>query len=289
MKHFFPLLFVVLIAFVSCNKPEATPSYLRVEPFTVTALGGNAWQKVTDGWVYVNGELIGGFSLPVEIPVLAEGASEVQVFPGVKVNGLKDSPGLYPFLKRYVSQVQLVAGATATVNPVTDYESTAIFPWSEQAGSFDASSNVLIENYDANAQNSFEITTVAGMQGKGLLLQADTANAIMEIVTPATALPNAGDRAVWLEMNYSNEAPFSMLLLGIQSDGYVESSSVYLFNTTGLGNWNKIYINLTDYLVGLKRPQYRLLFRLPLPVGSNGQYSVLSSKVFIDNIRLVHF
>lgn len=288
MKYTLTTITALLLLF-GCNKSEPIPSYIHIEPFTVSALGGTAWQKITEGWLYVNGNLIGGFTLPVDVPVLEEGNYEVQVFPGVKVNGLRDSPGLYPFMKRYVKQVDLVAGETVTIQPTTAYEATAKFAWPESESTFDGPSSVILENRDGDNLNTFEVTPEGGMEGKGLLMKVDTAHAIMEVAVEEVALPNTGDRQVWLELHYSNDIPFSLQLLGIKSDGFEESASVYLFNPTTDNGWNKIYINLTDYVVGLKEPGYRLYFRVPLPRDNNGNYTTVSGKVRMDNIRLVHF
>lgn len=70
MKQYLLWLAVVLLIGSCKNEEEALPAYLKIEPFTVDALGGAGWQKITDGWLYVNDKFLGGYSLPATVPFL---------------------------------------------------------------------------------------------------------------------------------------------------------------------------------------------------------------------------
>ncbi len=80
------------------------------------------WQKITDGWLYVDGEYLGAYTLPAIVPVLAEGENEVILFPGVKENGIEATPNIYPYLTQFAKHYTLNAGQTTAVQPVTDYD-----------------------------------------------------------------------------------------------------------------------------------------------------------------------
>ena len=87
MKH--KLLFCCLVVFLGCkDAPEQIPAYLYIKPFTVNAQGDASWHKVTEGWLYVNGDYLGSYTLPATVPILADGQSEVWLYPGVKKNGI---------------------------------------------------------------------------------------------------------------------------------------------------------------------------------------------------------
>jgi hypothetical protein len=282
------LLFLSGLLLWGCDKPEPIPSYLRMEPFTVEAsAGGDNLHEVTEGWLYVNNELYGGFHLPAEVPLLIEGSAEVQIFPGIKMNGLKSSPGVYPMFDRYKATVTLTPGEVAAVSPTTKYQAEAKFAFPLEKTSFDGSSAIFFDNRDFDTENTFLVNDTSGFQGKGILMQVDTPHTIMEIATELVPLPNTGDRNVWLEMQYSNTIPFSLQIIGVDNTGFEEAIPLYLFNSTN-GAWNKIYLNLTDYLADKKRPNYRLFYRLPLPI-ENGQYSALKGWVKLDNVRLIHY
>ena len=283
-------IFLFALLFLQCDQPEPIPAYIRIEPFVVDAsAGGAAIHEVTEGWLYVNNELLGGFHLPAEIPVLTEGDVEVQIFPGVKINGLNSSPGIYPMFKRFVRSVNLVAGTTITIQPTTEYEDNAIFPFDPDKTTFDGATSIQFDNRDFDNDNTFLVNSEGGFQGRGILMKVDTMNPILEIATETIALPNTGDRNVWLEMQHQNDVPFSIQILAVDDTGFETAIPLFLFNVTKEGQWNKIYFNLTDYLADTKKPTYRLFYRLPLPVGNDGQYSALQGTVKLDNIRLVHF
>jgi hypothetical protein len=290
MRYFTTIFLFSILFCLGCDKPEAIPSYIRMEPFVVNATGGNGWHEITEGWIYVNNELIGGFTLPAEIPILAEGQAEVQIFPGVKVNGLTSSPGVYPMMKRYIVSVLLKPGETVTVSPTTEYEPSITFAWPEDKTTFDGATTVVYENRDFDESTTYSITPTGGFQGKSLLMEVDTAHGFIEIASEQIALPNTGDRNVWLEMHHKNDIQFSIQIVGVGQDGFEQGIPLYLFNPTKDEKWNKIYFNLTDYLPTLVRPTYRLFFRVPLPIdNATGQYSALKGKVMLDNIRLLHF
>lgn len=269
------------------DDPEPVPAYIRLEPFVVNENGGAGWQKITEGWLYVDNQLIGGYTLPATVPVLAEGESPILVFPGVKANGLKDSPEVYPFMVRYETSVNLAANQNTTIQPVTKYSADAKFPWSADKSSFNNTS-VVLENRDQDTANTFVLTTDGAFDGQSVKLAVDTAHALMEIVTEQlTGLPASNAQPVWLEMNYKNDLPFELWLLGARDNTNELARAVYQFNTSN--EWNKIYINLTDYLISLQQDKYRLYFRVLLTKDATGKYVQNNGTVLFDNLRLVHF
>jgi hypothetical protein len=282
-------IFLIMSFTWGCDEPEPIPAYIRIEPFTINAsAGGNAMHEVTEGWIYVNNELLGGFYLPAEIPVLAEGAAEVQIFPGVKVNGLKSSPGVYPMFKRFIASVTLTPGETTTVQPTTEYQDNRIFPYPVEQTTFDGISSINFVNRDFDENNAFTFNN-NGYQGKCIQMYVDTAHTIMEIASEQVPLPNTGDVNVWLEMHHQNDVPFSIQIVAVDATGFETAIPLFLFNPTAEGQWNKIYFNLTDYLPDQKKPFYKLFYRLPLPIGTDGKYTAETGTVKLDNIRLVHF
>lgn len=287
-KNNFLLAAIILLTQWGCDKPESIPAYLKINPFSVNSTGGAAWQKITEGWVYVDGELLGGFTLPVTLPVLEEGEKKVEIFAGVKINGQETNPGSYLCLKRHTQTVSFVATDTITVNPVTSYVPDCYFVWPEDQTTFDGQSSIQLENRDGDGATGFEINTDAGFAGKGIEIKINKDHPLIEMATQSVPLNNSGGRDIWLEMQYRTDIPFSFLLLG-DNDGFEEAISIYLFNPTENNGWNKIYFNLRDYVVALKKTNYRLFFRVPLPRDSNGAYSAESGTVHIDNLRLISF
>lgn len=288
MKQYILWLLLVLLISSCKNEEEALPAYLKIEPFTVDALGGAGWQKITDGWLYVNDEFLGGYSLPATVPVLADGNVTIELYPGVKENGIVQTPGLYPFLEPYKTTLTLNPAQTTSLKPNTKYFPEAIFPWSVERASFNSTS-IVLENRDGDTATTFIITPDGAFEGRSVYLGVDTAHSVIEIATEMVEnLPSTGGRQVWLEMHHRNDIPFELWLLGSDGNNSNElAQPIYQFLPTE--DWNKIYFNLTEFLVSLQQVNYRLFFRVALQNGSSGTPDQTSGNVYLDNIRLVHF
>ena len=66
-----PSVFTVFCLLLSsCVTENAVPAYLSIPNFTLTTTSaqGSAAQKITDAWVYVDGNLNGIFELPAKFP-----------------------------------------------------------------------------------------------------------------------------------------------------------------------------------------------------------------------------
>lgn len=286
ISYFFGVL--TLLASACKDQPEAIPAYLKLEPFIVNADGGAAWQKITDGWLYVDGEFLGAYTLPATVPVLADGQSEVWVLPGVKKSGIRTSPDIYSFLTRFEKDYTLTPGQTTAVQPITAYDPNTKEVWDPTQSNFEENAAVPLENRDSDAATGFKVTTDGAFSGKSVLLEVDTAHSVMEIVTEAVPLPNAGAQQTWLELNYRNDIPFQLVLAGTTSTSTQEFyNNVYYFNESP--EWNKIYFNLTEFVVAMQQDKYRLYFRVALPKDGNGKFTKEKGAVRLDNIRLLHF
>ncbi len=286
-KLLFLLAITSALGVVSCkDDPEQIPAYVHVDPFTVDAPGGAAWQKITEGWVYVNGEYLGAYTLPADVPVLAEGTADVLVFPGVKENGINSTPNIYPMLTRFEKSVTLVAGEKTQVQPATVYDPDAVFAWSSTQSNLDQGS-IVFENRDNDNTTGFVLTTDGAYSQRSLQLSVDTVHQRMEIATEAVVLPNAGGYQTWLELHYNANVRFSVWLLGKSGSAPEVNLPVFQFNASQ--GWNKTYLNLTSFLEQNPEENYRLFFQVLLPVDATGKTTQSTGKVLLDNIRLIHY
>lgn len=275
-----------LLAILGCkDQPEQIPVYLKINPFSVTAPGGADWQNITEGWLYVDGDYLGAYTLPALVPVLAEGEHEVIVFPGVLENGIEATPNIYPYLNRFSKKFDLIGGETQEVSPTTEYDPATVFAFGAGRGDFDGGSFISLENRDSDGVLDVSITADGAFAGKCIWMQADTAHPIMDVATEAVLnIPVSGTPEVWLEMSYKTDVPFFLYLL---SGPQQTSNAVFQFNISE--EWNKIYLNLTPLLVELQETEQRLYFRLSLPKNSDGTFLYERGNVRLDNIRLVHY
>ncbi len=290
MKKRYFLLGALLWGAAACSdEKERIPAYLRIEPFQVDALGGAEWQNITEAWVYVNNEFLGGYSIPATIPVLAEGPSDVLVFPGVRENGQLLTPAIYPMLQRHEQTVDLTPANITSLQPKTHYVSDITFPWTIERGTFDLGS-IALQDRDDNPRTGFELTTEGAFAGRSVRMRVDTANTLNDVATEAIeGLPTTPARQVWLELHRRNDIPFEIWLIADDGLNTIEYNQfVFRFNPTD--TWRKIYLNLTDPLAALgERKRHRLLFRLALRPNSSGQFERVSGTAMFDNLRLSHF
>lgn len=283
IMHRIAALFLLGSLFLACNKEEALPAYVRVEPFAVDEPGGAKMHRFTEGWFYAGGDYLGAYTLPADIPVLAEGDQEILVFPGVKENGINATPNIYPLMNWHIETKNLRRGAVTEVQPRVKYDSRAKFAWGVEQGSFDGSSNVGVDNLDDDNALNYTFATADGFDGRYLLMQVDTAHPAMQIAFEPVTLPFDGGRQVWMELHYRNNMSMQLLLIGLKSGQPTQSIPVFVFNSKP--EWNKIYINLTDFLSANPYDSYRLFFQL-LNTDPTGK---TKGHAHLDNVRLVHF
>jgi hypothetical protein len=93
-----------------------------------------------------------------------------------------------------------------------------------------------------------------------------------------------------LEVHHRNDMPFTLWLIGKgENEPEQTPTAIYSFNKTENDGWNKIYINLTDFLQQSGKKQHLLMFRAALPKDATGKFTQSKGAVRLDNIRLVHF
>ncbi len=92
------IVLVSLLSLSSCdifNKDEEPVSFIRVSDFTLTTNGaseGSASENIGDVWLSLDGELLGAYEMPIDIPVIHEGPAQIRAFAGIKENGISTKP-----------------------------------------------------------------------------------------------------------------------------------------------------------------------------------------------------
>ncbi|HTF05550.1 MAG TPA: hypothetical protein VK826_16095 [Bacteroidia bacterium] len=251
MKHIIRSIFPLLVAaFVFGNSgcsvfdpAEEIPSYVRISSISFTTNGtteGTNSSKITDAWIYVDGQLIGGFEMPCTVPILAEGTHTILVLAGIKQNGLSSTRAIYPYFKGWESTITLTRGQVLQLSPAVIYYPQTNFLWMcdfDQAGtniddavSAGATWDNLLQ--EVGAPDAFE--TESGFAR----LNSDTFQFYARSSLPYT-LDASFD--IYLEMNYRSNQNFT---IGIYNT--VTSQYVPWVDVTASTSWNKIYIRLND-------------------------------------------
>lgn len=267
----------------ACTKTDKIPSYLAINSVSVTTtpLQGAPTSRITDVWVSVNDELLGVWELPARIPALYEGTVEVRVVPAIKRNGMYDDRLRYPFFEPFIGTVDLVANASATIQPVVQYLDVTSF-WIE---SFDDPGTLL--NLSTNSDTvllrltpSSHPDIVLDNSPCGAFI-LDQAHPFIRVFTDEDFDVFGGP--VFLELDYRSDIQFT---IGVQ---YLFNGSVnlnpYVFVapttlTAGGTSWNKIHIDLSPvFNTGISQRDIFIEARLP-----DGRPD---AAIYFDNLKLL--
>jgi len=233
--------------------------------------------KIRDLSVYADGFSIGFFNVPTDIPILDEDDNTmINVAAGIRNNGLGANPLEYPFYKiqefdftyqeerqipfdiefEYRDDVKftILEGFESTHEFNADFDND---PETKITKSNDARSGSFSGKFSINEDNPrVEVGT--------------------DFIYSADALENS---PVYLELDYKNEIPFQVGVLGYNQMQGIRDYKILLIESE---DWNKIYIELTNEIIGSNNQEFQIIFRsIPDPdtFGS----------VWLDNIKLVHF
>ncbi|MDR0801829.1 hypothetical protein [Fluviicola sp.] len=284
------LYFFVLLTFglSGCVKNNALPVWFEINNWTLNANPnpssnpGVLTHNFTDVWVYIDGKIIGVFELPCKIPVLVSGSCKVTLYPAIRNNGISATKKIYPFMKAYENNMELVAGETYTINPTTMYEAATEF-WVED---FEGSAIKIEEDQSvSNATLNRETNGAIGPWGSYGHIALNSSDSLwVGLSTDVLYLPKSGAE-VYLEVNYRNTNSILTGLLSYIGGSATDNPNISMNAQTITPTvWKKIYIDLKDIVSNTPNSiYYRPYFRVLLDSGLS------SSDVYIDNIKVVHF
>lgn len=274
------VLSVFAVNFWSCGKANDVPAYLTIEPFTlqVNSAEGTSRHKMSDAWVFLNGENIGIFELPATIPVLDLGVQKVTFFPGIRQNGIKSATFVYPMCVQDTATLNFESGKTVTARPKTKYDRSAQFLYIED---FENAAHSVRFNEDLSNLTNF-VSTEGGVEGRSAKLTLSRANntvAARKASSFRIALPPQYQN-LFLEFDHRSDANLGVGLMGYEdgTDKYGTIVKSVLFPRT---TWTRTYLNLTNEAKTLKAKEMRVFFTTTLPD------SLQTGDVWIDNLKLI--
>ncbi|MEM6724093.1 MAG: hypothetical protein AAF598_08645 [Bacteroidota bacterium] len=283
--HYFAVLTLLLIGLSvgSCglvDPDEQIPGYLHIEPWTIDAQGGQGTeeQRITDVWVAIDDQLVGAFFLPVTIPVLAEGPTEVSLFPGIIENGITNTRDIYPFFNQLSFTNDFVPLQVDSIFPTTTYRSNTVFVFVED---FEGS-NLFGQDVDGNANTRLELTTQDVFEGSAsgvFTLIGDDALGIAA-TSLLFDLPTS-DTPIFLELHFKTDLQFSVGVVGTFIDG--TQQFVPKLTLTPRDDWRKVYVNIEPEVQALGARDYQVYFTATKP------NDMETATILLDNIKLLHF
>ena len=279
---------------VGCDKfegPQEVPAYIRIDSLAFStdySSEGTANHKMVDAWVYVNDQLIGGFELPAEFPVLQQGLCKLEIRAGIKLNGIADTRAPYSCVAPYLDESILLRPDSVTrIFPIFNYYDNAEFVWREdfEDGSLalrkgNNSDTMMVRTSPANSPEALldensQYSGIAYLDDERRVLELESDNGEGE-----GFVIDRGD-FVFLELNFKTTVP---LLVGMYirrtSIGGVEDRPYIVLNTSE--EWNKIYINFTPVVNEVPDAiNFKVYF---LATKTSGEQD---HQIMFDNIKLI--
>jgi hypothetical protein len=290
IKRFLSILLLFFL-FHSCSvfdPPGQIPSYIHIDSIGLTAnytTDGTASHKITDAWVYVDQVLNGVYAMPATIPILASGVHEIDVHPGILVDGIQATRESYPFYTFYSNNYNLTTQQITTINPTVTYYPGIVPTWYE-----DFRSGMTMQNVSPGIYDTLKIVPTNAFPGEtpncGYAYLYYTPNNIntsyFEYNTSIFPLPTDGSRSVYLEMNYMSTNTIRVGVLPIDpTNSYTYIDDTVLEINPSL-TWNKIYIDLTSVCGSYPGSSFRIFIAALLDPGLN------NAQIYIDNLKLLH-
>lgn len=272
---------VLLFLLSSCKKYQAADPtfFIRSGNVTVSTSGneGTASQKISDLWLYVNGKYQGTYPVGSLMPVISNNKGvEINVFAGIKNNGISDTRIFYPFFDLFTLDTLVEAGKTIERSFNFKYRPATVFGWNEN---FDSNSGYSIQNVNSDTEfkkcspgDSFEGGSIV------MSLPDNNIRARIESSGDPFTLPT-GTGNVYLELHYKCNTEFE---IGLTNDNGSQQEAAIRIHPQE--NWNKIYVQLSTAVNILASNKYKVyieFFKDP---------SIAETRqVFLDNIKLLYF
>lgn len=281
-----------LFTFNSCdiiNPEEDIPAYIYIPEISLTTnvvSEGTASEKINVAYVFVDNQDIGIYALPATIPILETGDRTLEIFAGIRENGVPDVTAAYPFYQSYEMPIDLVSGQVDTIRPVVRYRGDASFVFSPEED-FESSISAFDVDLDGNDETGLEITNLDVFEGMGAgLIQLNADDEQVEVGSNLlTGFPDGG-RPVYLEMNYKTDITFVVGVLGYNTSGEL----VEVLIDKGVNpkeDWNKIYFNFTEEIRRLSISNFNIgSYRFVIYANMQGT-DLTEAKIFLDNIKLI--
>lgn len=296
----FGVLFLVGLLFSSCKKTDLTASYIYIDTtaFSINMENFNnefstaydqgeldciASHSFPDAWVMVNGKDLGTWELPCRIPVLAKENATVQIFPGVKMNGVSTSRPRYPFTDANKQTVNLKVGEITKITslPVKYYSTTSF---------------KIIENFERDYNGYFTAEDSNGVNFEHVYDMGNPANRIGMIsledsVSEFNVLSNTMHftndvQYVFLEMDYRCDVENAQIYAGVlvTKPTTVVATDEPLVVVNASTKWKKIYINLTQAVLR-NHTSEAVSYKVYL---SGGRSDSTPVHYYFDNIKVIY-
>lgn len=284
---------------ISCDNTDLTPAFIEIseetmenpidmynynfiheESYDTHQLAAIASHKFSDVWIYANGDKIGLWEVPCKVPILESDSVEIQIVPGVRLNGMSTTIPAYPFLQPFKKKIYLEKGETLSLdeNQIQfKYYNNVKFPLLE---TFEQSTTFTSSIEDGG---EFEIINQEG-ENIGLITLQDSLYGF-EVVSPSMTLPG-NNNSVFFEMDYKCDQEISVGLIMVNSHGIAEHEPLVNIRASN-GEWKKIYINLTQS-ISRNAAADGNVDDVKIVLSGNRDDDLTSAKFYFDNAKVIY-
>jgi len=226
----------------------------------------------------VDDEFLGAFELPAKLPVLKSGKHHVQIWPGIKKDGIAATRVSYVFYSPINKDINFALDSTSKTGVLkTTYQATTSFVWKEDF------EDVSLTLDTTNRSTAYIVRTPVGspltFEGShsGMVV-LDSIHDFFECQThleyPIPAEP------VFLELNFNTSNTFQVGVFSYGSTILYQTPIITLNQTNG--QWKKIYIDLSTTLNAYTgMTSYRVYFSTFKDAGMK------QSTILFDNFKVV--
>lgn len=271
------LFLIFQVVFTSCRKenlksPPASFLVANQLQLTTTPSQKSASHKITDLWLYVNGQFQGVYPVGHVMPIVAKESADILMYAGIKNNGISATRIPYPFYKGLSFTKALVAGETYSITPAFSYISGLYFLADEN---FDATTGTqFVSTGDSAYTLITDPTKTYGGNGKSVFMSMNDTKPTSEIRMSTPTYLRAGGTTIYMEIDYRCNQEITVGVIGGASD---IRDLVILTPTT---EWNKVYIQLTPKV---STPPFYSYYNVYI----KALKKVSVPEIYIDNIKLI--
>ena len=288
MKRFFIILIVFNFSCQIIDRPEKVPSFIQIDDFQFSISNNNqgtSSEKITDAWIYLNGNLEGAYELPATIPLHYEGIQELSIYPGIKRNGISADRKKYPFYTQFDTTINLIPDSILLLQPTTKYEEQLYF-WIED---FEDPQH----KFESHTTSQVDINIIESplnelFEGDAGIISMDSADYYCEVRTNEldfNSFPKNLNIPAYIEMNYANNYPFTIGIL--HKDASVPSYQKFPLITLvptyeNEVSWNKTYLYIPD-----ATNFFTSATEFDLFISATNENSENDIKILLDNFKVI--
>lgn len=290
LYHIFNL-FLFSLILTGCYKfdgDQTIPAYIKIDTVLLSTYypeQGSNTNAIKDVWVYVNDQQIGAFELPAMFPVLATGKQELEIRPGIKVNGISSTRAPYPFYQPIIYEDYIFTpdSTSNVINPKTEYYSNLTFIWMED---FERPGISLVETSSSDTNivrtqpaNNPEAYLSEDSKYSGVIYLTSAKKTYSASSSNSYPIPIQGSPTL-LEIDFKSDNYLNVGIIIQESGNYIKIPLVILNHSE---NWNKIYVNLGPNLsLYPQATDFKVFFESVL------EDNLTNATIYLDNIKLIN-